>query len=95
MATTFADGFGDFVMAATKIVDQTLVAISLLNRPKVGPLDIFNQGEFKHRRVIQGPHQRRHLMQACTLRRSPAALTGNNFITVGRVARGRPHQNWL
>ena len=94
MAPAFADRFGDFVLAAAKILDQTLIAGGFLDSVEVGSLDIFDKRDFQHGGVVELPHDHRHVVYTGLLRRSPPALAGDDLkIALGRGI--RPHQDRL
>src|SRR3546814_19169807 len=81
------------LLAMTEIGDQSRKALRLFNRVEIGALDVFNQRKLEARGIVKFADDRRNLVKSRRLRRPPAPLAGNDFISLSLV--DRPHQDRL
>jgi hypothetical protein len=89
-----ANGVGRLLVRHRELVNQALQTERFLERVEVLALDVLDQRHGQRGFVRDMPDQGRHLAQACHLRRSPAPLAGNDFVTViaDRAHKDRLHE---
>ena len=83
VAPAFADHAGDVAVRIAVIGAKLGIAGGLLERVQIGPLHVFNDGDFERLAVPRLDDDDRDLVQPCPLRRPPAALAGDDFIRIG------------
>ena len=94
MAAAFANHAGDVVLAVAEIADQRAIAFGLFKRIEIGTLHILDDRKLQGLDVGRLDDDDRNVVQACALRRTPAALAGDDLVSV-RNAAHRPHNNGL
>src|SRR6202047_3443605 len=82
MAAALADHLGKIGLRIEELIAEPLVAGRFLERIEVGSLDVFDDRELERLPVVGLEADDRHLMQSGALRRPPAPLTGDNFVSV-------------
>ena len=92
MTAAFSYHFTKIVLGIAILGNQLLIALCFLKRVKVGTLHILDDGNLKCCPVINVAHNNRNFHQASHLGSSPAAFTGDNFIS---VIRRMAHHNRL
>jgi hypothetical protein len=86
-----ADLGRDLFLGELELLHQLLVTLGFLERVKVLALEIFDEGEFEHGRVVGLPDNHRDVLQPGQLRRPPTAFAGNQFEVVTLL----PDNQWL
>jgi hypothetical protein len=92
MAAALADHLAEIGLRVAVLVDQLLIARRLLDRIEVGALDVLDDRQFE-RDAIADLAMMTGTRSGRPLRRPPAPLAGDDFITA-RFAR-RPHHDRL
>ena len=69
MASAFTQGLGELFLCVTKPVHQLLVAGGLFHRVQIRALDVFDNRNFQHFRIIEITYNHRDIMQLRHLRR--------------------------
>src|SRR6202171_5302425 len=94
MAAALADHLGKIGLRIEEFIAEPLVAGRFLEGIEVGSLDVFDDRELERLPVVGLEGDDRHLMQSGSLRRPPAPLTGDNFVSV-RDPCQRAREKWL
>ena len=97
MASALSDDIAEIGLGVVIIINQLLVALCLFNRIEIGPLDVFDDRQFKSLLVINITNDDGNLVEGCSLGSPPTAFTGNDFLpgTAGIFTLDRTNQNWL
>ena len=96
MAPAFADDARDVAVRISIVGAELGVAGGFLERVEVGPLHIFDDGDFERFAVAGLDDDDRDLVQPCPLRRPPAAFAGDDFIERRRRAEmARTTTGWM
>src|SRR5580693_968737 len=82
MAAALADHLGKIGLRIEEFVAKALVARRFLEWIEVCSLDVFDDRELERLPVVSLEADNRHLMQSGALRRPPAPLSGDDFVTV-------------
>src|ERR1700731_3326339 len=94
MAAALADHLGKIGLRIEEFVAEPLVAGRFLEWIEVGSLDVFDDRELERLAVVGLEADNRHFMQSGPLRRPPATLSGDNFVSV-RSPRQRAREKRL
>src|SRR5580704_3165962 len=94
MAAALADHPGEIGLRIEKLVAEPLIAGRFLEGIEVGSLDVFDDRELERLPVVGVDADDWYFMQSGALRRKPAPLSGDDFVTV-RSARHGARENWL
>ena len=76
------------VMRAPEVLEQLLVGRRLLEGVELAAVEVLQQRVPEQVRVVRLPDDRRHDVQAGTLRRPPAPFAHDELVTRGAVTRG-------
>ena len=68
-------------LRVAELVDQPTIADGLLDRVQVGALDILDDRDFERFALVQFAHDRRDIVEAQALRRTPAPFARDDFVT--------------
>ncbi len=88
MAAALADDAGDVAMRIAVSLAELGVAGRLLERVEIGPLHVFDNGDFERLSIAGLDNDDRHLVQARPLRRPPAAFARDDLISIRRAGDG-------
>ena len=88
MAAALADDARDVAMRIAVSLAELGVAGRLLERVEIGPLHVFDDGDFERLAVAGLDNDDRNLMQARPLRGPPATFAGNDLISIRRAGDG-------
>lgn len=88
MAAAFADHAGDVVLAVAEIADQRAIAFGLFERIEIGALHVLDDRKLQRFGIGRLDDDDRNVVQAGTLCRAPAALTGDDLVAVRNAAHG-------
>jgi hypothetical protein len=91
MRARLSDGLREHLLRHAEFVDQSRVALCLLDRIEVGPLQVLDQRGGHRLDVGQRPNQRRNLMQPGRGCGPPPPLARDDLVVV-RLVRMRPDQ---
>src|SRR5260370_1016131 len=81
MATRLVDQLAQPFLGLTKVFDQPMITLGLLDRVEVLPLNIFGPPNCERLGSVECPTDRAHLAQPRPLPRAPAALTRDNLVS--------------
>ena len=88
----FTDRIGDLLLGQPELGFQAVECERFLERVEIFALDVFDQRHCAGRPVVNIAHQYRHGFQSGPLCSAPAALPGNQLIT---ITGSRPHDQRL
>ena len=88
VAPAFADHAGDVAMRIAINLAQLGVAGGLLKRIEVGPLHVFDNGDFERFAVARLDDDDRDLVQPGPLRGPPAALASDDLVSIHDAGNG-------
>src|SRR4029079_19451063 len=83
VAAALADDFGDVFLAAFEFVRQRVIALRLFDRVRILALHVLDDHDLERVRVADIDRHDRHFMQTGELRGAPAALAGDDLVTIG------------
>src|ERR1700716_3311678 len=75
------DSIGHLLLGKAELIEETLIALRLLQGIEVGALEILDKGEGKHRSVIEVAHDSRNLRPAKASSRPQSALPRDELPT--------------
>jgi hypothetical protein len=94
MAAALADDFGQIALRIAKFSAEFFITQSFIKRVQIRALNILDNGDFERLLVIGLDGQNRHFMKAGALRRPPAPLSRDDFISIRDAGNG-PRQDRL
>ena len=78
-----AHALGQLLLGEPEVGEQGQVALRLLHRVQVLPLEVFDKAQLQHFAVVRLDDDHRHLPAARQLGRPPAALPGDDLVVPG------------
>ncbi len=82
MAARFVDELAQCILGMAELVNQPLIGLGFLDRVQVLALNVFEDCHLERFSVVELSNDNRNFVQACPLRRAPAALSGHDLVAM-------------